>query len=286
MNGKLLLKKFVDILLYSNLWIALCAVAMCLQTQLLLFGELRWEPLLGFVFFATTLLYVLHRLISLKKVQPFMKKGRFQIIAKFRCHLLIYAGLAALAGSWFFFQLDRHLKWALILPCLLSLGYVVPFLGDNKRLRDLDLLKIFLLAVAWSWITAGLPAASRHWALTAPALLMALERLTFVFALTLPFDIRDLNVDAYTQVKTIPARFGLHKTKILSAAVLLSSLGFAWLNYYIDVYDLQVLLTLAASLSLTFLLTFFSDRIRHDYYFAGLLDGMMILQFVLVWIVH
>lgn len=279
----LLLRKVVDLLLYSNVWMALCAVAMCLQTQLLLFGKPRWEPLLGFVFFATLFLYALHRIIGLNKVKPFKKKGRFQVIARFRSHILIYAGVAALAGSWFFFQLDRHLQWALILPCLLSLGYVLPFLSGNKRLRDLDLLKIFLLALAWSWITVGLPAASRHWALTAPALAMALERLTFVFALTLPFDIRDLKVDAYTQVKTIPARLGIRKTKMLAAALLLVSFSFAALNYHLDVYRLPVLLALAASFAITFLLTFFSDKIHHDYYFTGLLDGMMILQLVLVW---
>jgi hypothetical protein len=56
----------------------------------------------------------------------------------------------------------------------------------------------------------------------------------------------------------------------------------AALNYYWDVYALNDLVALVVSACLSGLLIFLSDRTRHDYFFSGLVDGMMVLQFLLV----
>lgn len=282
MKPKFLLKKFIDLILYSNLWIALAAVSMSLQTQLLLFGELRRDPLFGFIFFATLCLYAVHRLVGLRKVKPFQEAGRFKVIARFQSHILVYALVSAAAAAWFFFRLTWRMQMAAVLPSLIGLGYVLPVIGGSRRLRDLHYIKIFLIAGAWSWITAGLVAASRHWGLTLPALVLLLERACFVFAITLPFDIRDLQVDAFTKVETLPARLGIRRTKGLAAAALLLMLALVAWNYRMDVYTLPQALALLLSALLSYALIHFSDRIRHDYYFTGLIDGMMTLQFLLV----
>ena len=63
-----LIKKFIDLIFYSNLWIALCASAMCWQTQFILTGKTELNWLLGLIFFATLFLYALHRIIGISKV--------------------------------------------------------------------------------------------------------------------------------------------------------------------------------------------------------------------------
>ncbi len=282
MKPKSILKKFIDLILYSNLWIALAAVSMSLQTQWLLFGELRWDPLFGFIFFATLCLYAIHRLVGLSKVKPFQEAGRFKVIARYQSHILIYALVSAVAAAWFFFRLPWRLQLAAILPSLIALGYVLPVVGGSKRLRDLHYLKIFLIAIAWSWITAGLVAANYHCAMTLPALVLLLERAFFVFAITLPFDIRDLQVDAFTKVETLPARLGIRRSKGLAAAALLLMLALVAWNFRMNVYGLPQALALLVSALLSYGLIHFSDRVRHDYYFTGLIDGMMIVQFLLV----
>jgi len=65
-----ILKKFIDLLLFGNFWIALCAVAMTWQTELLLFGAIEWTYLTSFVFFSTLFLYAIHRIVGLVKVKP------------------------------------------------------------------------------------------------------------------------------------------------------------------------------------------------------------------------
>ena len=71
-----LIRAIINLILYSNLWIALAALAMAAQTQLLLSGQVQPTPLLGFILFATLFLYAVHRIVGLEKAQPFLKKGR------------------------------------------------------------------------------------------------------------------------------------------------------------------------------------------------------------------
>ena len=238
-----LIRKFVDLLLYSNLWIALAAVAMCLQSQYLLFGKLTWSPFLGFVFCATLSLYATHRIIELERVKPFRDKGRYGAIVRLKQLILVAGIIAAVAGAWFFFHLDGLVQLLLIFPCLVGAAYVLPVLGGRKRVRDLHHIKAFLVVIAWAWVTVTVPAAEYSWAFTAPAILMLMERICFLFALILPFDIRDLKVDAHTRVKTLPSNLGIKRTKILAAFSLLLMLAFAGLNYQPDVYPPDVFTT-------------------------------------------
>ena len=278
-----LIRAIINLILYSNLWIALAALAMTAQTQLLLSGQVQPTPLLGFILFATLFLYAVHRIVGLEKAQPFLKKGRFFVISRFLSHITFYAIAAGLGAAVFFLQLSFRLQLAAVAPSLIALGYVLPFLSGRRRLRDLSYVKIFLIAIAWSWITVLLPALELGMGWSIPMLIMLLERAFFIFAITLPFDIRDLEVDAYNQVKTLPAQLGYRRTKALALACLLIMTALAGLNYHIDVYGAGVFSALLLSALIAFALIYFADKVKHDYYFSGLIDGAMVLQFVLVW---
>ncbi len=278
------LKAFIDFILYSNLWIATAALAMAAQTQVLLSGQAQATPFLGFVLFATLLLYAVHRIVGLEKARPFREKGRYFIISRFKSHILLYAVLSAMGAAAFFFQLPFCLQLAAVFPSAIALGYVLPVLKGRRRLRDLSYIKIFLIAIAWSWITVALPAIELGLGKNIPMALMALERSCFIFAITLPFDIRDLEIDRYNEVKTLPAQLGMARTKALALLSLLLMSAFAFLNYHIDVYGSSTFYALLLSGLLAYGLIQGADKARHDYYFSGLIDGMMIVQFLLIWL--
>ncbi|MEL6863810.1 MAG: hypothetical protein AAFP19_05290 [Bacteroidota bacterium] len=278
-----LLKKFIDLVLYGNFWIALCALAMCLQTTFII--NQQWTGWLeAFVFFSTLFLYAVHRIIGIAKLKENFEVDRYAVIARFKQHIWIYAIIGLLLSGICFFFLNWRIQLALILPGIVSLAYVIPFLkGPKKRLRDLDDIKIFLVAIVWAWITALLPILA--YAPELPYLmigLLMLERACFVFAITLPFDIRDLKVDAFSAVRTIPARIGIRQTHLLAGLLLVMAGLFALGNYYAGLYRLVHLLAIALSLLSTYLLIYYSTPERHDYYYSGLMDGTMFLQAVLV----
>jgi 4-hydroxybenzoate polyprenyltransferase len=271
---------FINLILYSNLWIALAATCMALQTQLLIGGQLNFSPLMIFIFFATLFLYAIHRIVGLNKYKPFHEDGRYFVIQHYKMHILGYACLAGLLGGYFFLIMPLQLKVALILPCFLSLGYVVPLFKGSKRLRDYNYIKIFLIAITWSWITVYLPAKALGLASHYPVWIMMLERSLFVFAITIPFDIRDLEIDQYNQVKTIPSVWGVGQAKLIAHISNMIAFLLVCLNVYMSTYSLNVGGVLLFSLVLASLFIHLSGKYTHDYYYTGLIDGLMILQFV------
>jgi len=279
-----ILEKFVNLLLFGNFWIALCAVAMTWQTELLLFEEIAWTPLTGFAFFSTLFLYAVHRIVGLVKVKPFLEKYRYAVIYSFRNHIKFYALLGGVGALYFFFSLSFANQLLLVIPSILSLGYVLPFVKGQKRLRDFDYIKIFLIAIVWGIITVLMPILQRTTILELPHLFILLERMFFIFAITLPFDIRDLKIDAHMDVKTIPGRIGIQKTKQLARFSLLIVLLLAVMNWnwFIGDYSFNNLLSIFFSCCITLLLIEKSDQTDADYFFTGLMDGTMILQFIFV----
>jgi len=274
----------IDLILYSNFWIALAALAMTLQTQLFLLGKLQYSPYWVFVFSGSLFLYALHRIVGLEKAKPFQESGRYQVIVTFKHHIQVYAALSILVSAFFFFLLPWPVQLSLFLPALLSLAYVIPVLKGKKRLRDVHFVKVFLIAIVWTWLTVFLPALELGLEQQLSTILMCLERVCFVFAITIPFDIRDLEIDQFNKVKTIPSRYGIKKSKAIALFLLAMALGFAYLNLYtLGISAWQFLAYLLSSL-VAAVLIMKSTGERHDYYYTGLLDGTMILQAFLVFL--
>lgn len=271
--------KVLDFLLYSNIYIALCAVAMTCQTLLIL--DIHWKTspaLLGLVFFSTLAIYALHRLLSLKKVHNSLGGQRFQTIEKYKKHIQIYFFLSVLGLGFCLFFLNRATLWALITPALLSLAYVLPFLGKSKlRLRDVHYIKIFLIALVWAYVTVLLPLLELEIVLDSRSFGMLIERIFFIFMITLPFDLRDLEMDKHNKVRTIPTAIGVQNTLYLALFVFV-----VWLGIVFLVYDNNFFLPLMISGILTIFLVYKSPKQQYDYYFTGIIDGTMILQWAIV----
>jgi len=275
-----MLKKIIDLILYSNLFIACGAVAMTWQTQLLLGQEFALTPLVGLVFCATLVIYALHRVVGMSKVKDFLDIERFHVIQTYRTHILFYAAVAVVGGAICFFYLKFSTQLALVIPALLSVAYVLPFLGKKreKRLRDVHFIKIFLIAIVWAYVTVFLPALELGEWKNEIVLRMFVERSLFVFCITLPFDIRDLKVDKHNKVNTLPAKLGLTFTLLLAFLLMLGFVVLCYINY-----PLPYFFALLFSAVSTYLFIYFSPKFTHDYYFTGLMDGTMIVQFLVVW---
>ncbi len=281
-------RKFIDLILYSNAYIAAAAVALTWQTQLILFGHFKIDSLSVLVFFATMMIYALHRLVGLFSVKEFLEEGRFYIINSYKSHIWVYTMIAFLGLIYAFFQVSFRLKMALVVPGLISLGYVLPFLGIGKRqklrLRDLNWIKIFLIAIVWGYVTVILPILEVRSILWSDFLIL-LERMIFIFMITLPFDIRDSRVDAYNHVKTIPVVYGVPKTMKIVQMTFFFLMFLTAFNYLIITTPTAYFAFLGLWLSLISTYIFIKIAIKKtdDYYFSGLLDGTMWLQFAFVY---
>lgn len=256
---------------------------MLVQTQFIFSQKTEWNWLLGLVFFSTLFVYALHRIIGISRVHEFQDMERYAVISKFKHHITFYAIIAGLCAVISFWNVGLPIQLSLIIPGIISLGYVLPFLKGKKRLRDFNHIKIFLIAIVWAWVTVILPAMEVGRGLKLETWIMSFERALFIFAITLPFDIRDLKVDAHSEVKTIPAVIGIDKTKWLGIGVLILAFLLSVSLYFLGTYNENTLLGLFISNLTTLYFVRLSDRIKHDYFFTGIMDGTMILQFVLIY---
>lgn len=281
--------KFINFVLYSNLWIAIAAITMTAKTLFLLgLPFMEWTIIYGFVFSATLFIYAGHRVIGLQKSQAFKDKGRYKVIADHQSHIIAYAALGGIGTLFFATFLSWKTLGVMAIPGLISLGYIFPILfnKEKKRLRDIDDVKIYFVALVWMVVSVVLPFVENEATDYGFLIISCIETFFFVFAITIPFDIRDLSIDETNNVKTIPARIGAAKAKKIATSLLLISYILIIINIYCHnlTYLPSVYLLLPYSIGyfITFLLICYSGRDKEDYYYTGLLDGTMILLPVLL----
>lgn len=110
-----------------------------------------------------------------------------------------------------------------------------------------------------------------------------LERFAFIFALTVPFDIRDMKIDHSQGVKTLPLTFGVRKSKWYAyvAMILHIALLSAMLLKTGTSAQAIFILNLAIVLGMTAVIRLSTPN-RPDHYFSGIVDGCIIMEFLLV----
>lgn len=180
----------------------------------------------------------------------------------------IICGILALMLSAYLVMDILSNGWLFLLTVFVSIFYVVPFFG--KRLREIPFLKTFLIAVVWTCVLFYIP-----WLNEGRKTELVQNELTAFFflfaALTIPFDIRDMEQDRI-QHKTLPLLFGVTVSKVVALALLaVFYLIIANINQEIWKNLLFGSITLLASL-----LVLFTNSTRSIYFFAAL-DGTMVL---------
>lgn len=231
---------------------------------------------LALVFCSTILIYSIHRIVGIKRLESYSQEGRFAIISKYRLHIGLYIVLSSIGLGLALTMSDLALIIQLIPVGIISFLYTLPILTQNKRLRDFHYIKIFLIAIVWAYV-ASLPLLSAPFSALHLGLYF-LEKLLFILAITLPFDIRDLEIDGYGDLKTIPSVMG--KTATYRLVYLLLGIGSLALGY-----SYGGLLSIAIY-GLTGIAIWASRGKESDYYYSGLLDGTLIMRGVLVWLVY
>lgn len=151
---------------------------------------------------------------------------------------------------------------------LISVLYVIPF--GSKSLREIPFLKSIFVATVWTGFVILYPMLNEDvsWK---PYLADLCAFFCFFFALTIPFDIRDLLVDDPHQ-RTIPQVFGIFGAKVFALTLLMISL-FIIANINQEIWKKLYAALLFLGIALLILGT---KPSRSNYYFA-LLDASMIV---------
>jgi hypothetical protein len=274
-------RNFLHTLFYSGLFIGLCAAALIYETCLLLRIEVN-GLVLWLVLFATIFVYNAHNLLKSDRPVEFMGP-RQRWVQLNRNFLVGLSGASALIIMLLLLNNGTRQLLLLLHLGLLAIAYtlpLVPWRGSWRALREVPLIKAFLVAYVWAAATVLLPLPPFSMdTLGHEAKQLLLERFLFLFSLALLFDIRDEELDRNQQTLTFPNLLGTKLTRGLSLLVLLvfCVLAVMW-------HSGREMVALVASAVVSGVVVVFSKPDNEDAFFLGWADGMMLLQAVLVWI--
>lgn len=283
-----LFSKILDFYLFSNLHIAFCAVALVGVTQELFDFHLRSE-LYVFVFCGTFFLYNLQRLpAAFAKVEIERTFMRHRWNTQHRKLLLGISIMAMLAACWAYLRLYHRTQLIALIPAALSVAYAFPSIYWRNRwikLREIPMIKIFIVGIVWGMSCVWVPAAADNsfpqW--TSPEVtLWMIACSIMIFSITIPFDIRDLLYDG-DRLKTLPAVFGVRKSIAIGIAGMLLSLVGVWLADGLSaIVEFHHVLIYGAWTLITCVVIGLSKPTRHEYYYSLVIDGLMILLWVMM----
>jgi len=110
---------------------------------------------------------------------------------------------------------------------IVSIGYTIPVLPSKTgwvRFRDLPLTKPIIIALVVSYLTLAFPTIHQigiEGILDAGFFFLFSERMLFLLAMTIPFDMRDMVSDKGVGLETLATQYGLSMSKKLSAVCLI-----------------------------------------------------------------
>ncbi|MGC4231666.1 MAG: UbiA family prenyltransferase [Niabella sp.] len=273
-------RKFFDFIIFSNIFIALCAVLMAAYSTHLLSSAWIPRQFAGFLFFSTLASYSIHWYLTDETTET--TASRTSWLAKNKRVHAIFFIISSIGCVIFLLQELSYIKW--ILPAIfLTLLYTAPKFPFRPfvSLKKLILGKTILLALMWTYITSFLPFLIMEKTLQWQHICFFVNRFTLIFPICILFDLRDKEYDKATGVKSLVTLLSRQKIKKIFNGVIilniLSVLQLAWLSQlgFVDNFILLI------PTILTFALYTNATKTKNDYLFYFILDGLMALSPIL-----
>lgn len=263
MEVKTIIRFFIN----SNIWVAFCVLGLTASSEILL-GTTDFK-VTQFVFFATIFAYNFQRIARINQGEEHACKD-WLTKNKIAIYLLILFSITMAIYVAVNFKLNTQI--AIFLIAAASILY--PF-----GLRKIPFAKIFIISFVWMGSTMLLLVLENNISISQNVILHLVARFLFVFAITIPFDIRDLKYDAQA-LRTIPLFFGAARARFIAVFALFIS-GIISIFQYFDLGLIfpnllaLILLYLAASI-----LILKSDKHKRERYFSFWVESLSIFSYL------
>lgn len=258
-------------LLYGNFWIAGTAAALVLGVQHYYNQFTNYKGAL-LTFFATLFLYNAHRLIKMHLASQ-VESFRHKWIFRQRKTLFVLSFLAAGGAIIYVLHLSAL---QVILGCLLtlvSLAYAMP-IGKIPPLRDVSGLKIFLVAAVWVAVSMFFVDYSLLFQSSKDLIFIVL--FGFVFLLTLPFDIRDVDLDGEKHL-SLPYLLNQKQLSKLYVLVAFTVQFIVVLLFYKGMFSVVGFTITSLAILLSLLSCYYIQQKpkQHEFFFVAWVDGLI-----------
>lgn len=275
-----------DFFIFSNFYVAMPVSGLAVATFYLAKETVDWIPI-AFIYLATLALYNIHRLVGLEQIPEADLSLRHTWTLNHKPITKALIGMAVLGLAVLLYWFSWSQLIILAIPGVIAAGYTLPIFKKGKkiwRLRDVPFIKIWLVSFTVSFITTYFPLSfvmPFEWMNTPEIHWMFVSRVFFIFAITIPFDIRDLTFDSTGKINTVPMLFGIERSKQIGLLFLLIFAGISFWQYKFNISSSFALL-LSALIS-GWIINYCNED-SDEYYYSFLVEGTMLIQFGLVYL--
>lgn len=257
------LKFIVD----SNLWIALATALFYFATLIQIEQKIQLTPIVIFLFFSSLFIYTLFQLLDIENKKTFFSK------------LVVVISFVSLVASIPFLSYTTLL--VLLLSGLLTFFYATPLLSlgkNNFNFRKFWFLKSIIVALVWTLTCSIIPLLEYNVS-TNLFVWFSVEKFLFILALSILYDIKDLEKDNLEQGMTsFVMKFGIQKTKWISSFILMFAFLLAFNIYQNQFFSILIPYVFAL------LVIFKLQKQSATYWFSFLIDASIIIYFLSFWL--
>jgi 4-hydroxybenzoate polyprenyltransferase len=279
----------IQFFVFSNLFISCCVLCFTVKTSLIIFGNSGNVHVNLLAFFSTLFLYGFHKVYRRYRFsEAEHKEERHNWVDEHKKIYYVIIGFAFIGAITQLFYMPLRV-WVLLVPVgFMAAGYSIPFIKTAKgfiRLRDISWLKALWIGLSYAWLTTFLPITFEYPVnqLMQPVVVfMFIRNFLFVFALVIPFDIRDLHYDLKNGMRTLPVILGIKGAIRLSLSLLFAFVITTIIQFFYFGFDKWISIALCISAIETALVIPLAKPERPNLFFPLSIESSMLLQWALV----
>ena len=263
------LKKILDLYINSSIHVALSVAVLCYVTGWY-FHFTPPDYLVLSLFFGSVVGY------NFIKYAP-LAPNFISVEGSYLKRMQLFSLICFLAALYFlrFFSV-RTLICVGVIGALVFF-YVFPLHRYKGNIRSIKGVKVDVVAVVWALATVMLPVLESGYEPGAAVFIETFRRLIFVLAITIPFEIRDMDLDQ-PGLYTIPQQMGVRGAKLLGYGLLLC---FWCLGWIMEVYaQRDTGMAEGVLVVISMLMVYGANRSQHRYY-----SGLLVESLPLVWMI-
>jgi 4-hydroxybenzoate polyprenyltransferase len=270
-----MLRKIIDFILFSSLFISCCAVLMVYETLQLVNYNGAIFSLYGFVFFSTICSYNFHWYFT-----PHVKNERIRTLwtQEHRSLQLVLAIAGALGAIYFLPHFLDKIHW-LFPSVLLTFLYTAPKIPVKafRYLKKIAIGKTIYLAFVWTYVTTIMPILLFEIEWTGREFLFTTGRFFYIYAICILFDYRDRDQDKIDGIRSLVTYFeekGIARLYVGSLCIFFAT---TLMLAFFDVAKWQILLMIIPGILLAILFPIARKNFS-DYLYYLVLDGLMMFS--------
>jgi hypothetical protein len=265
--------RWLRFILSHSIFIAICAVALCFQTALLLHIPLTFT-FYAFVFFSTVSSYNFYWLLSGYSLSD---RSLYLHLKRQLSNLLVFT--VSSAGLIISIYHLPHLLPEIGVAVMLTLLYALPLLPFRLSVlaRKAGVAKTMLLAFSWAFITVYLPYQYAPDGNRYIMLLLLINRFLFMLMLCIIFDARDTSVDKIRGLQSLTTLLSAKTVQQIMLLIFTAYLinGIVLRMYYQEIAQIAALLVSGGFTAVVYIL---SLKKRSYFFYYFIVDGLMLFS--------